>query len=66
MAAVFAPRAGVGGRLPVIGEMTSGGLIGYQGNQQRGTPLTTPLIRTITSWDRGKYIARSVSCVRNR
>ena len=32
------------GRLPVIGELMSGGLISYQGNQQRGTPLTAPLI----------------------
>ena len=27
------------GRLPVTGELTSGGLISYQGNQSRGTPL---------------------------
>ena len=39
--AVFAP--GGRGRLPVIGGSTSGRLIGYQGNQQRGTRLTTPL-----------------------
>ena len=45
------------------GELMSGWLIGYQGNQQRGTPLTAPLISypggdvlisqfigTITSW----------------
>lgn len=36
------PREGAD--LPVIGELTSGGLISYQGNQQRGTPLTAPLI----------------------
>ena len=28
----------------------SDGLIDYQGNQQKDTPLTAPLIRTITSW----------------
>ena len=55
--AVFAPR-GRGG----LGEVTSGWLIGCQGNQQRGAPLTTSLInypsgdsselkvRIITSW----------------
>ena len=44
-------------------ELTSGWLIHYQGNQQRGMPLTVPLInyhsgdsfdfkmRTVTSWD---------------
>lgn len=32
------------GRLPVIGELMSHWLIGYQGNQPRGTPLTSPLI----------------------
>ena len=36
--------------MPVTGELMSDGLIDYQGNQQKGTPLTTPLIRTITSW----------------
>ena len=29
------------GRLPVIGELTSGGFISHQRNQQRGLPLTT-------------------------
>ena len=38
MVAVFAPKGK--GRFPVIGEMMSGWLISYQGNQQRGTPLT--------------------------
>ena len=42
------------GRLPVIGELTSGGLISYQGNQGNGTPLTAPLIRTVTSWGLGQ------------
>ena len=28
----------------------SDGLIDYQGNQKKGIHLTTPLIRTITSW----------------
>ena len=36
-AAVFTPTWK--GRLLVIGELTSGGLISYHGNQQRGTPL---------------------------
>ena len=53
-AAIFAPgfaeAEGGEGRLPLIGELTSGGLISYQRNQWRGTPLTAPLIRTITSW----------------
>ena len=35
--------------LPVTGEMMAGGLITYQGNQQRSTPLTALLIRKITS-----------------
>lgn len=36
--------SGGGGRLPVIGEMTSGGLICYQENWQRGMALMVPLI----------------------
>ena len=32
-------------------ELTSGWLTGYQENQQKGTPLTTPLIRAIVRWD---------------
>ena len=48
------------GRLPVIGG--TDGLIGYQGNQQRGTPLMAPLIRTITFWDLGQ-VCRKVSPV---
>ena len=51
-----------GERLPVIGELMSGGLISYQRNQQRGTPLTAPLIRTITSWGLGQ-VHRKVSPV---
>ena len=31
-------------------ELMSGGSISYQGNQQRGMPLTASLVRTITSW----------------
>ena len=38
MVAAFAP--GGNGRLPVIGELKSGGLISYQGNQRRGMPFT--------------------------
>ena len=50
--------------------MTSGWLISYQGNQQRGTPLTTALISIVESSDLklepslagfwGKYVGRSV------
>ena len=58
MEAALTPRRK--GRLPVIGELTSGGLISYQGNQQRGKPLTTPLIRIITSWGLGLVVGRSV------
>ena len=42
-AAVFALGSGRG-RLPVTGELMSGWFISYQGNQQRGPPLTAPLI----------------------
>ena len=38
------PLPGERGRLPVIGEMTSGGLICYQENWQRGMALMVPLI----------------------
>ena len=48
--------------MPVTEELTSGGLISYQGNQQRGTPLTAPWIRTITSWGLGQVL-RKVSHV---
>ena len=41
MAAVFNP--GGQGKLPVTGGFASSGLISYQGNWQRGTPLTAPL-----------------------
>ena len=61
MVAIFAP--GGNGRLLDIGGMTSGWLISYQGNQQRSTPLTTPLIRAIGSWSRGQ-ICRKFSLVR--
>ena len=50
------------GRLPVIGELTSGGLISYQGNQERGMPLTTPLMRNSTGWGLGQ-VCRKVSLV---
>ena len=40
-----------GGRLPVIGELTSESLISYQGNQQRDTSLTAPRQKEMTnSW----------------
>ena len=42
--------------------MTSGGLTSYHGNQQRSTPLTAPLMRTVTSWGLGQ-ISRKVSGV---
>lgn len=32
------------GRLPAMGELRSGWHISYQGDQQRGTPLTAPLM----------------------
>ena len=38
------------GRLPSYRELMSGGLISYQGNQQKVMLLTARLIRTITSW----------------
>ena len=60
MVAVFSP--GKKGRLPLIGELTSDALISYQGNQQRGTSFTAPLIRTITSWGLGQ-VSRKVSQV---
>ena len=40
--------------MQVIREVMSGGFFSYQGNQQRATYLTAPLIRTITSWDLGQ------------
>ena len=43
MAAVLLP--GEEGGYQLEGELTSGRLIGYQGNQQRGAPLTAPLIK---------------------
>ena len=51
MVAVLAPRGAGGGcrRLQFQKEVTSGWLIGYQGNLQRGTYFTTTLIRTIIS-----------------
>ena len=33
-----------------IGELMSGGLVSYQGNQHRVTPLTAFLKSTVTSW----------------
>ena len=40
----------------------SGWLMSYQGNQQRGMPLTTPLIETVISWGLGQ-VCRKVSHV---
>ena len=60
MAAVSAPQGK--GRWPVIGELMTGGLISYQGNQQRGTPLTASLIRTSTSWGLRQALRRSILC----
>ena len=50
----FAPRGR--GWLSVTGATEPGGLIGYQGNQQSGRPLTAPLIRTIMrrAWDKSR------------
>ena len=42
--------------------MTSGWLTGYQGDQQRVEPLTTALIRAVTSWGLGQ-MHRNVSSV---
>lgn len=65
------PLPGERGRLPVIGEMTSGRLICYQENWQRGMALMVPLIsshggdilirttKTIPSW--GKCVGWSVN-----
>ena len=50
------------GRLPIIGEWTSDGLTSYQGNQERGMPITTPLMRTSTGWGLGQ-VCRKVSLV---
>ena len=55
--AVFAPQGK--SRLPVIGGITAGWLISYQGNQQRDTPLTTPLI-SYPNWGLGQ-VCRKVS-----
>ena len=54
----FAP--GGGGRLPVTGKSMLDGLTDYQGNQQKGTPLTTPLIRSLAG-AQGKYVGRPES-----
>ena len=64
MAAVFA-RGGKG-TLTFMGESvsSSSGLISNQGNQQRVTPLTAPLIRTITSWGLGQVHRRVCSVSR--
>lgn len=57
----FAPRGR--GRLSVTGATEPDGLIGCQGNQQRGRPLTAPLIRTITrrTWDKSRWKEGQVS-----
>jgi len=51
MVAVLAPRGAGGGcrRSQFQKEVTSGWLIGYQGNLQRGTSFTATLVRTIIS-----------------
>ena len=54
MAAVFSLR----GDCRLWGELISGEFISYQGNQQRGTPLPTPLMRTITSWGLGQVLRK--------
>ena len=75
MVSVFTPR-GVGGRgnyiipitgiinqsIPVIGELTSGGLISYQGNKKSGMPLIAPLIRAITCWSLGQVHRKVTVC----
>ena len=56
MAAFFSLR----GDSRLGGILTSGGLISYQRNQQRGTPLPASLMRRITSWGLGQVLGRSV------
>ena len=51
-----------GGKLPVIVELMSGGLMSHQRKQQRGMPLTVPLIRMLIRWGLGK-VHRKVSHV---
>ena len=58
MVAVFA-KVGGGGRLPIIGELRSVGALVTR-ETSRGTPLITPLIKTITSWGPGQ-VRRKVS-----
>ena len=41
-------------------QLSTHGLVSYQGNQQRGMTRTTALIRRVTSWAWGKSIGRSV------
>ena len=51
------------GEIDSCGEaLTSSWLISCQGNQQKGTPFTVPLIRTITSWGL-QEVCRKVSLV---
>ena len=50
------------GNCQLLGELISGWLISSQGNQQRGMPLTAPLIRTVTRWGLGQ-VGRKVSHV---
>ena len=67
------PGMGEPGGLPSMGSHRVGhdcsdlaaaaaGLITYQGNQQRGMPLTVPLIRTITSLACGANMQEGQSC----
>ena len=67
------PGMGEPGGLPSMGShrvrhdcsdlaAAAAGLITYQGNQQRGMPLTAPLIRTITSLACGANMQEGQSC----
>ena len=60
--AVVFTRGGKWRGLPVIGNWCQVGLLVFRQNQQRGTPLTAPLIRTVTSWGLGQ-VPRKVSQV---
>ena len=46
------------GRWPVLGELKSGWLIGYQGNQRGARPSQPLLIRTITGWGLGQVLRK--------
>ena len=69
MPAGFTPSSVRGGS-QLQEELRSGGLLIYQGNQQRGTPLNAPLISIVENSDLkleqslagvwGEYVGRSV------